>query len=269
MGVVVGSKRSGVFQGALMAGVVGLMAVAGGQAVASPVTVVNGGFETLQTPANGSAEIGSAFSNYQNVTGWTTSAYAFVFTSATSTTPSSGTTADTTGARNQYGEQLKIWGPGDGSANGLTASPAGGNFISGDGAYNNAPITQTIAGLSPGSVAQVSFYYAGAQQYGFNGATTEAWDVSLGGGAAQRTAIVNTPSHGFSGWQSATLSFVVTSASETLSFLAYGTPNGVPPFTLLDGVSINQVPEPSTVAMVLTGLSLAAFAARRRGALRG
>ena len=257
----IGCKRARRLQGALVAA----LAAAAGPALATPVAVTNGGFETLQTPANGSAEIGSAFSNYQNVTGWTTSAYAFVFT----IDPVTGkTTADTTGAKNQFGEQLKLWGPGNDTTtnNGITASPLGGNFIAGDGAYNSAPITQSISGLSPGSVAQVSFYYAGAQQYNFNGDTTEAWNVSLGGGTAQRTATLSNVNHGFTGWQQATLSFVVTNATETLSFLALGTPNGVPPFTLLDGVSINQVPEPSTVALMLTGLALVGLAVWRRNA---
>ncbi len=100
----------------------------------------------------------------QQVTGWTTSDYNFVFQSGT---------ADSSGATGQYGK-LQLWVPNNGSANGLPASsPAGGNFIAADGDYIVAPISQTLNGLSPGQTIAVSFYWAGAQQYGFTGPTTE------------------------------------------------------------------------------------------------
>lgn len=51
-----------------------------------------------------------------------------------------------------------------------------------------------------------------------------------------------------------------------LSFLAVGTPAGVPPFSLLDGVSMVAVPEPQTWGMLGLGLGLVGFAARRRKA---
>jgi len=52
-----------------------------------------------------------------------------------------------------------------------------------------------------------------------------------------------------------------------LSFLAVGTPAGVPPFSLLDGVSMTSaVPEPQTWGMLGLGLGLVGFAARRRKA---
>jgi len=94
---------------------------------------------------------------------------------------------------------------------------------------------QTLTGLGVNSIASVSFYCAGAQRQGYGGATIEAWQVSLGS-QTRTTAVVSNPSHGFTGWRKTTLSFVVTSATEALSFLAVGTPGGVPPFSLLDGV---------------------------------
>nr|WP_229262497.1 PEPxxWA-CTERM sorting domain-containing protein [Duganella radicis] len=52
-----------------------------------------------------------------------------------------------------------------------------------------------------------------------------------------------------------------------MSFLAVGTPAGVPPFSLLDGVSLTAaVPEPETWAMLGLGLGLIGFTARRRKA---
>jgi len=60
---------------------------------------------------------------------------------------------------------------------------------------------------------------------------------------------------GFSGWMQETMTFIPTSTSETLSFLAIGTPSGQPPFALLDGVSLSNVPEPASWALMMTGLA--------------
>jgi hypothetical protein len=45
--------------------------------------------------------------------------------------------------------------------------------------------------------------------------------------------------------------------SEVLSFLAVGTPisPSEPPFALLDGVSLSDVPEPASWALMVTGLA--------------
>lgn len=218
--------------------------------------VLNGSFETLLQPGV-SAQFGAGYSS-QQVTNWTTSGYNFVFAPGT---------ADTTGtaqAVGQYGG-LSLWGPNDGAANGLPAySPDGGNYIGADGAYDVAAITQTLTGLSPGSVAVVSFDWAGAQQYNYTGVTTEQWIVGFGNEPTQATAAVQNLNHGFTGWMQQTFSFAITSTTAVLSFLAVGTPNGEPPFSLLDGVSLIQVPEPATWAILLSGVGLAGLASRRR-----
>jgi hypothetical protein len=200
--------------------------------------VVNGGFEST---TSGPGQLG--FNT--NATGWTTTGYNFLFASGT---------ADTTGSNGVYGN-LQLWGPNNGSANGLPASsPDGGNFVAADGAFQVAPIQQTINGLTPGDQYTVSFWWAGAQQSGFTGATTEQWMVSLGA-QTQSTAILSNLSHGFTGWQQQSFTYTATSASEVLSFLAVGTPAGVPPFSLLDGVTLNaSTPEPGTLALLGSGL---------------
>ena len=140
--------------------------VAGFTAIAFPTVslsvqavdlVTNGSFASL---TNGPGQMGYN----TNATGWTTTGFNFIFASGT---------ADTTGSPGQFGN-LQLRGPGNGSANGLPASsPVGGNYVAADGAYQVGAITQTINGMTPGNSYTVSFYYAGAQQYSFNGPTTE------------------------------------------------------------------------------------------------
>ncbi|MBC7505263.1 MAG: PEPxxWA-CTERM sorting domain-containing protein [Sandarakinorhabdus sp.] len=218
----------------------------GGAAQAANL-VVNGGFETL---TNGIGQI----DNNTVATGWSSAGYNFVF---------NGATADTAGSTGQYGA-LYLWGPANGYANGLGPSPDGGNFAAADGAFGVAPILQTLTGLTVGKDYAVKFYWAGAQQQGFTGANDEHWIVSLGGAPSQTTSTYYNNTGGFSGWYSERFVFKATSATAVLSFLAVGHPDGVPPFSLLDGVSVAGVPEASTWAMLIAGFGLVGAAARRR-----
>lgn len=211
--------------------------------------VLNGDFEST---TNGNGQMGYN----TNATDWTTSGYNFIYAPGT---------ADTTGANGENGN-VQLWGPGNGSNNGMPASsPTGGNFVAADGAYQVSAIQQMLTGLTPGASYTVGFWWAGAQQYGFTGATTEQWQVSFGS-QQQSTAVLNNSSHGFTGWQYQTFTFTANSSSDLLSFLAVGTPAGVPPFSLLDGVSVelNQIPEPATWTVLISGLMGAAGALRLR-----
>jgi hypothetical protein len=226
-----------------------------GAAQAGPNLVQNGGFE--QASLSGSYQFGTGYesggSPVDTLTNWATGGYNFVFQPGT---------ASTTGSTGSNGA-LKLWGPGDGSSNGLPASsPAGGNFIAADGAYEVGAITQTVIGLVPGEAAVLTFYWAGAQQSGFTGATTDQWQVSLGS-QTLFTPVVSLPSQGFSGWVTELMTFTPTSNSEVLSFTAIGTPNGEPPFALLDGVSLT-VPEPASWAVMVSGITILILYARRR-----
>jgi len=134
-------------------------------------------------------------------------------------------------------------------------SPDGGNYVAvdGDDRYST-PLTQMLTGLVPGTVYDISFYQAAAQQQGFNGTTTEQWQVELGG-ESQYTTIMDDANHGAVGWMTQSLTYTATASSELLSFIALGTPNGEPPFVLLDGVSVTaDAPEPGTSALIGLGL---------------
>jgi len=220
--------------------------------------VANGGFEMLTF---GPGQLGYN----TNATSWTSGVsnnpgYNFVFAAGT---------GDTTGSQGQYGG-LSLWGPNNGSANGLpAASPFGGNYLALDGAFDahgndhGTAISQTLSGLMPGQKYAITFAWAGAQQQGFNGDTTEGVQVSFGT-QTQTTTILNNVSHGFTGWQRQTFVFTAQTANVVLSFLALGTPAGLPPFVLLDGITGTAVPEAATIGLMGLGLGLVAVARRRK-----
>ena len=210
--------------------------------------VVNGGFEAT---TNGKGQLG--FNT--NATGWTNvNGYTFLYTPGT---------VDSSGALGESGN-VSMWGTNNGGLNAIPNSPTGGNFIAFDGGYKVTPLQQTIIGLVVGQKYDLGFDWGAAQQFGYTGATTDQWQVSLGN-ETHSTAIIANASHGFSGWVHQNFTFTATGASEVLSFLAIGTPNGVPPFALLDGVTLAAaVPEPSTWALMLGGVAVIGFIARRR-----
>lgn len=233
-----------------------LLAVTAALALGTPAlanSFTNGGFETL---TNGPGQPG--FNT--EATGWTVGNYPYTFVFAPGT-------ADTTGSDGIFGN-LRLWGPGNGSANGLTDSPSGGNFIAMDGNFPNeptGPLEQIITGLTPGATYTVGFDYGFAQQFGFDGPTEQNWTVNFAG-QTFTTPTYNLPEHQFSGWFNQSLSFVANNATETLQFIAYGNVP-VPPFALLDGVTFSQeaaIPEPATWAMLLAGFGMVGLVARRR-----
>ena len=157
---------------------------------------------------------------------------------------------------------IGLWGT-------IANSPDGGNTFASDGDPTyRAPLSQTISGLTVNDTYVLQFDQAAAQQNGTNGATTERWQVTLGS-SVQLSPLMNNLSHGVVGWTKQTLSFVASAVSETLSFLAVGTPAGEPPVVLLSAVSLSDtstptgVPEPGSLLLIGGGV-LALAVTRKR-----
>jgi hypothetical protein len=222
--------------------------------------VANGGFETLTGSPNNFIGYGVS-----ELVGWSygaapqPNAAVYTFTGANSFP----------GAKQGPFGYYPLYGPGTGFLNGFVASPAGGNFLADDGeAAYASPIYQTISGLTAGRRYEVSFVWAGnefldASSEAYGGPLTVDWQVSLGS-QTFTTPVANYTAHGFTGWMTQSFTYTATGTSEVLSFLAQGTPNGLPPVALLDGVSLTAVPEPASWAMMLVGFAGLGFAGYRR-----
>jgi hypothetical protein len=232
-----------------------ILATVGNAAMAQTNLVQNGNFAiTGGTTSFQFGLTGSGYSPSESMADWTSTGYNFVFL------PTSIVASGSSGS-------LSLWSPNSSpaSSNGFTnASPTGGNFIGADSDYETEAISQTITGLTVGKTYAVSFAWAGAQQEGTNytSPTTDQWSVTLGSSGTQSTQVIDVTGKGFSGWMTQTFDYVATSSTEVLSFLASGSPSGQPPFALLADVSMTQVPEPATWALMLTGLAGLAGIAR-------
>jgi hypothetical protein len=214
--------------------------------------VVNGSFESTTLTGSGQVHF-----NTGDVTGWTASSgtsvpLGFLYFPGTS----NAQLTDQFGTNN-----FQLW---QGITNTIPAtSPAGGNFLVLDAApaYQGS-FSQTIAGLTVGSKYTLSFYQAAGQQHNFNGATTEQWKVTFGSQTFLST-LMNNPTHDFQPWAQQTMTFTASTASQVLTFLSQGGPDGLPPMVFLDGVSlVQQTPEPST--LVYAGLGLVGLSAAWR-----
>jgi PEP-CTERM motif len=226
--------------------------------------------------------------------GWTvigttgTNGYAFIFTNGHSFTNTNSTVGPTSQYANPGGSPtLPLWA---GTHSVDNDSGEGTSFYGVDSTFHPSELTQNIGGLTVGDTYTLTFDYAAAQQFGYDGNSTDQWVVMLGGQTIATTTKIDLPSHEFSGWLSEKVTFTyegIGSDPSLLSFVNYGQggcdgtfmhclPNdpsasGAPPFSLLDSVSLSSsAPEPSTWAMMLlgfAGLGYAGLRNRRRSAI--
>lgn len=159
----------------------------------------------------------------------------------------------------------------------LAAWPApqtssGQYYFQADGDYTSgveAMISQAITGLTVGASYQLSF------DWGAGVCTVvppcdasppnSGWDISFG---LDTDAVNSGPlsPQSFSGWQTYSKVFTATAMTQTLSFLSKGGPTGVPPMSLLDNVSVAEVPRvpgPLGILGVATALGCSRHLRRR------
>jgi hypothetical protein len=100
-------------------------------------------------------------------------------------------------------------------------------------------------------------YGANVTTGGFTGGTThESPTMNLADKGAAGTQTTTSGAPIVNGWQQDSFVFTAGAATERLSFLAKGTPNGKPPFSLLSSVSARKIPEPDTYVGTLLGLGI-------------
>lgn len=225
--------------------------------------VLNGGFETDSMKV--AHEFGASFTFGQTVANWQS-----LSTQALNVWEPSGAVA--TGPVNA----LDRFNPAPGQYLWTlpgNADPDGGAFVMLDGDPKaNGALTQMVGGLVVGDSYQLSFDWAAAQYRDRVGPTTEQFLVNFGGDSFS-TVVLPNASKSATNWFTVTHTFKATSTSELLSFLSIGTPGGLPPVALLDGVSLTKitvgthgsVPEPASWALMILGFSgLGAMLRRRR-----
>jgi hypothetical protein len=242
----------------LAAAVIGAVCCISITAGAVPNLVKNGNFAASDYTHNN--QFGTGYGG-QGVHDWTgNDGYSLYMYGPTSTTKSAASQYD---SGYGHGSEM-LYGPSGG-----VAPPGGGNFVVLDGdqtAGIQAAIMQTITGLIPGLIYRLNFDWGAGQLQSRTGDTTEQLQVTFGS-ETKSTPVVSNPSHGFTGWMSQSLEFTAASATQVLTFLSVGTPNGLPPVATLANVSMYQVPEPMTLALL--GSGLAGLVATRRRKRRG
>jgi len=223
----------------------------GSVAHASANLVTNGSFTNSTYAAGTNDQFGTGFGG-QGVTGWTGNGGYNIYFGAS---PQQSAVSQFAGGNEAFRASFN------------SLSPDGGAFVAIDGDSDaRGAISQTLNGLQVGKTYTLTFDWAASQLRNRTGDTTEQFAVSFGGQTFS-TAVLNVASGGFTGWNTVTMFFTPTAATQTLTFLSIGTPNGLPPMAVLDGVSLT-VPEPATWAMMLVGFGgIGAMIRRRRQTL--
>ncbi len=123
-------------------------------------------------------------------------------------------------------------------------------------------ISRSLTTLVPNQEYQLSFQYRG-NFLDPNPAFGQYLGLAVAG-AGLPTTIGITFADAQQGWKSATLNFSATSPSTLLSFSALTSGSSFNGGLLIDNISVAAVPEVHEWAMMLAGLGLVGWAARRR-----
>jgi choice-of-anchor C domain-containing protein len=147
------------------------------------------------------------------------------------------------------------WEAGDGGVSGRSVDLNGRNV---------GGLTQTFA-TADGQAYNVSFLLSGNPD---SGPTVKTLDVLTNGNSHLFDFNITGNSRTNMGWKQKTFTFIATGDTSTINFMS--TTGGASTSgeccwgPALDGVSVTAVPEPETYAMMLAGLGLMGFIARRR-----
>ncbi|CAB1275297.1 PEP-CTERM sorting domain-containing protein [Candidatus Nitrosacidococcus tergens] len=227
--------------------------------------ITNGDFSTVTGGITDPTQFGTASGNGYTasnfITDWTgNDGYEIWYPSTSAATGTEAHSQWGQGSSANTGKEM-LWA--------VTTPPSGsGSFVGLDGEQTSgvqSSISQTIGDLTIGQQYTLTFDWGAAQMQSRTGDTTEHLAVTFGSDT-QDTNTIDNPSGHFTGWQSGTMTFTATAASQTLTFLSVGTPTGLPPMALLTNVSMvpNTVPEPSVMMLFGAGLLGLTFFTRRR-----
>ncbi len=221
----------------------------------------------------GSTELGSFSFNgstyNSSLQGWSvngTNPYTLWYVASTATTETAFSRYDSSSASapGYTGRELFRATPG--------ADGANPNFVAMDGDPGvQGGINQMLTGLTIGTVYELTFDFAAAQLVTGNGSYTSQLFYNLGTSATINTGTAasvranggnSIAQGGTAPWTTQTAYFEATSATEFLSFLSLGG-SGEPPMALLDNVSLYAAPEPSSLALLGTGIAFGLIRRRR------
>ena len=213
-----------------------------GTAHAGPI-LINGGFETDAWAAGSTSQVSPS--------GWTT-----VQSSDSRFVQGSHNTGSTTSVFTPFGNQFVVLCAADCTGSGTLGS-----------------ISQTLSGFVLGGVYQLNFNQS--PEVGGNTVFDELVQASVTGigttsGIFNAGAGFGVAGQRFADWQADSLQFTADATTLTFKFqgaLGSGSPlsveSGIDNISIAD-LSVGTVPEPETNAMMLVGLGLLGFMARRR-----